>query len=61
MTGSTLEYSTNNGTTWIDWATTPPTADGEGADATITDVRYTTTGTVTNGTSFDVTIGVVIE
>ena len=61
LTGSTLEYSTNNGTTWIDWATTPPTADADGADTTVTDVRYTTAGTVTNGGSFTVTIGVVIE
>ncbi len=61
LTGATLEYSTNNGTSWIDWATTPPAADADGANTSITDVRYTTAGTVANGGSFTVSIGVVIE
>ena len=61
LTSATLEYSTNNGTTWIDWTTTPPTADADGADTAVTDVRYTTAGTVANGGAFTVTIGVVIE
>ena len=61
LASATLEYSTNNGATWIDWTTTPPTADADGADTAVTNVRYATTGTVANGGAFTVTIGVVIE
>ena len=57
LTSATLQYSDDSGATW----TYSPTADGDGADTAVTNVRYTTTGTVANGGAFTVTIGVVIE
>ena len=60
LTSATLQYSDDNGATWT-YTPTAPTIDAEGADSNITNVRYTTVGTMSNPTSIDVTIGVVID
>ena len=60
LTSATLQYSDDNGATWT-YTPTAPTIDAEGADSNITNVRYTTIGTMSNPTSIDVTIGVVID
>jgi len=57
LTGVAFEYSDDNGATW----TYSPTADADGADTNVTDVRQAPTGTMAVGGAFDVTIGAVIE
>ena len=57
LTGVAFEYSNDNGTSW----TYSPTADSDGADTNITNVRQAPTGTMSASSSFDITIGVVIE
>ena len=52
-----FEYSDDNGTTW----TYSPTADAEGADTAVTDVRLAPTGAMVSTGAFDITFGVVVE
>jgi len=57
LTGVAFEYSDDNGTTW----TYSPTADAEGADTAVTDIRQAPTGAMVNTGAFDITFGVVVE
>ena len=57
LTGVAFEYSNDNGTTW----TYVPTADAEGADTAVTNIRQAPTGTMVSTGAFDITFGVVIE
>ena len=57
ITGSTLAYDENN----LDTFVYGPTADTQGADTDVSDIRYTTTGFLDAGESITITFGVVIE
>ena len=57
LTGVAFEYSNDNGATW----TYSPTADAEGADTAVTDVRQAPTGSMVSTGAFDITFGVVVE
>ena len=57
LTGVAFEYSNDNGATW----TYSPTADAEGADTAVTDVRQAPTGSMVNAGAFTITFGVVVE
>ncbi len=57
LTGVAFEYSDDSGVTW----TYTPTADAQGADTNITNVRQAPTGTMAATSSFDITFSVVIE
>jgi uncharacterized repeat protein (TIGR01451 family) len=57
LTGVAFEYSDDNGATW----TYSPTADAEGADTAVTDVRLAPTGSMVSTGAFTITFGVVVE
>jgi len=57
LTAAAIEYSNDNGSTW----TYVGSADAQGADTNITNIRYQPTGAMTAGGSFTVTFEVVIE
>jgi uncharacterized repeat protein (TIGR01451 family) len=58
LTAAAFEYSDDNGATW----TYSPTADAQGADTNITNIRYQPTGAMSaDPSSFTVTFEVVIE
>ena len=57
LTGVAFEYSNDNGTTWV----YVPTADAEGADTAVTDIRQRPTGTMVSTGAFDITFGVVVQ
>ena len=65
-----FEYSTNGGLSWISWSATPPTADGDNADASVTNLRLdlggtadvaTATATMNPGQSGTFTFTVIVE
>jgi hypothetical protein len=57
LTGVAFEYSNDNGTTW----TYVPTADAQGGDTAVTDIRQAPTGAMVSTGAFDITFGVVVK
>lgn len=57
LTGVAFEYSNDNGATW----TYVPTADAQGADTAVTDIRQAPTGAMVSTGAFDIIFGVVVE
>ena len=63
LTAAAIEYSDDNGATWT-YTPIPANINAEGADTTVTNIRYQPTGAMNAGpagSSFNVTFGVLVQ